>query len=536
MPQRIGLALSGGGFRATLFHLGVVRLLNETGQLSQVKRIGAVSGGSILAAHLVLHWEHYVGSKEDFDKAAQEIIQFVQNDIRGQVIRRWIFAWLCLALPRLLMPRSPQRWTRTNLLQKQYSRLYKDKTLNDLRASNRPHVYFYSTSLTTGVVCSFGRSGFRWHDKYDNPLERSIAAPSTPIAFAVAASSAFPPLFPPIEISNETLFCDKQMFPYSHYLTDGGVYDNLGIDKLSWYQKTTPELDLFIASDAQGNFDSELDTRFAFIVSRNVRASDLLMTRVSSMQIERLTAQSQIPRFVRIGIKMEIDNPGDPTLLLPESQRSLPSTRTDLDEFSPTEITALIAHGYSCARKTLIEAGLLTESNAPTFSWDPLRNWQIVRSRNATRQLRESSIRRWRLWSFRDWASYALLGLVLAPLIYVGYFVYSSFEAAQVIREVSVPRLVENIKHEAAYIPFDSKDVDQSVSLTSVRRVNVTFRNATAQNALLYWVDLDGSAKLITTIQSGESVIVETFVWHLWQATTQDGGSLGSYVVKDPGS
>ena len=126
MPPRIGLALSGGGFRATLFHLGVVRLLNETGQLSQVKRIGAVSGGSILAAHLVLHWKQYVGSNEDFDKAAQEIIQFVQKDIRGRVIRRWIFGWLCLALPRLL-PRRSRCWTLPNLLQKQYDRLYKHK-------------------------------------------------------------------------------------------------------------------------------------------------------------------------------------------------------------------------------------------------------------------------------------------------------------------------------------------------------------------------------------------------------------------------
>src|SRR5262245_33398827 len=137
MPQRIGLALSGGGFRATLFHLGVVRLLNETRRLSQVKRIGAVSGGSILAAHLVLHWEQYAGSKEDFDKVAQELIQFVQKGIRGRVIRRWILARLCLAIPQLLLRRS-RRWTRTNLLQKEYNRLYKDKVLDDLRASDRP--------------------------------------------------------------------------------------------------------------------------------------------------------------------------------------------------------------------------------------------------------------------------------------------------------------------------------------------------------------------------------------------------------------
>jgi predicted acylesterase/phospholipase RssA len=524
MP-RIGLALSGGGFRATLFHLGVVRLLNETGQLSQVKRIGAVSGGSVLAAHLVLHWEQYAGSNEDFDKAAQEIIQFVQKDIRGRVIRRWILAWLCFALPRLLMLLS-RRWTFTNLLQKEYNRLYKDKALNDLRASDRPQVYFYSTSLTTGVVCSFGRSGFRWHDKdLDNPREKSIAAPNTPIAFAVAASSAFPPLFPPIEISNEKLFCDKEMFPYSQYLTDGGVYDNLAIDKLSWFQKTIPELDVFIASDAQGHFDSELDTRFTFIIGRNVRASDLLMTRVSSMQIEQLTAPSQSPPFVRIGIKTEIENPGDPTLLPPESQRSLRNTRTDLDKFSPTEITALIAHGYNTARKRLIEANLLTES-APPFSWDPLRNWQIVKSRNATRQLRQSSIRRLRLWSYRDWVSYALLGFVLAPLICGSYLLYLPY---QEVREASVSRLLKIDKVVA--IPFDSENVFHMFSVASLNGMNVTFKNMAGQSAELYWIDLGGSGKKIATIRSGDSVSVETFVGHLWIAKTLNGGSLGSYVV-----
>ena len=538
MPPRIGLALSGGGFRATLFHLGVVRLLNETGQLSQVKRIGAVSGGSILAAHLVLHWEQYVGSKKDFDKVAQELIQFVQRGIRGRVIRRWIFARLCLANPLIYVRRS-RRWTRTNLLQKEYGRLYKDKVLNDLRASDRPQVYLYSTSLTTGVVCSFGRSGFRWHEKNN---ELSIVAPNTPIAFAVAASSAFPPLFPPIEVSNETLFCDKGRFPISHYLSDGGVYDNLGIDKLSWFQKTAPELDLFLASDAEGNFDSELDRRFKFVVSRNVRASELLMTRVSSMQIERLTALSETTPFRRVEIKMEIDNPGDPTLLPPESQRTLPNTRTDLDNFSPTEITALIAHGYSCARKTLIDVKLLTDS-APLFSWDPLQNWQIVKSRDATRQLRRSSIRRWRLWSSRDWVSYPLLGIVLTPLIGVVYWGYWSHTKVQEVREVrqearevkedlSAPRLVESIKRKEATIPFHSTNASQVMSFKGSDRINVTFRNMAGQSAALYWIDLDGSEQWIITIKSGGSVAVETFVGTLWEARTQDGNSLGRYVVE----
>jgi von Hippel-Lindau disease tumor suppressor protein len=153
---------------------------------------------------------------------------------------------------------------------------------------------------------------------------------------------------------------------------------------------------------------------------------------------------------------------------------------------------------------------------------------------NATRQLRQSSIRRWRLWSFRDWASYALLALVLAPFLYVGYLAYSSFEQARVIREVTAPRLVTDIKHVEAKIPFDSSNVYQWASSTSADRANVTFRNMESQDAVLYWIDLNGSANKITTIRSGHSATVETFVGHLWEARTQNGDSLGEYVVEAP--
>lgn len=54
MHRRSGLALclSGGGFRAALFHLGALRRLNELGLLSKIDTISTVSGGSIVAAHL----------------------------------------------------------------------------------------------------------------------------------------------------------------------------------------------------------------------------------------------------------------------------------------------------------------------------------------------------------------------------------------------------------------------------------------------------------------------------------------------------
>ena len=67
--QRLGLALSGGGFRATLYHLGVVRFLRDAGILPRVTHITAVSGGSILGAHLALNWDRYCGTPEQFDSA-----------------------------------------------------------------------------------------------------------------------------------------------------------------------------------------------------------------------------------------------------------------------------------------------------------------------------------------------------------------------------------------------------------------------------------------------------------------------------------
>src|SRR5712692_4740400 len=52
----IALCLSGGGYRAMLFHLGALWRLNECGYLPKLDRISSVSGGSITAAVLGLKW------------------------------------------------------------------------------------------------------------------------------------------------------------------------------------------------------------------------------------------------------------------------------------------------------------------------------------------------------------------------------------------------------------------------------------------------------------------------------------------------
>lgn len=75
MTQSIhDLTLSGGGFRATIFHVGVVAALREMQQLQGIRTVCSVSGGSITAAHMALRWSDYTGSDESFDAAVEELL------------------------------------------------------------------------------------------------------------------------------------------------------------------------------------------------------------------------------------------------------------------------------------------------------------------------------------------------------------------------------------------------------------------------------------------------------------------------------
>jgi len=59
---RIGLALSGGGFRASIFRLGVIRRLEELGIMPDVSVISSVSAGSIIAAYYACRMQDKVRS------------------------------------------------------------------------------------------------------------------------------------------------------------------------------------------------------------------------------------------------------------------------------------------------------------------------------------------------------------------------------------------------------------------------------------------------------------------------------------------
>ena len=155
--NRIGLALSGGGFRATLYHLGLTRFLRDAGILSQVTQITSVSGGSIFAAHLVLNWDRYNGSPREFDAAASELLSVVRLDLRNRITRRFPltipFRW-----PLRLLGVSNRKLTRTGLLEYLYEKyLYGDTSLFQL--PEKPQLHILATNLSEGSLCSFNRDG-----------------------------------------------------------------------------------------------------------------------------------------------------------------------------------------------------------------------------------------------------------------------------------------------------------------------------------------------------------------------------------------
>lgn len=138
--NKIGLALSGGGFRAILYHLGLVSFLRDAGILPQVTHITSVSGGSIIAAHLVLNWDRYNGSPNEFDAAASELLSFVHLDVRNRIVRRLPLT-LPLRWPRRLLGLSNRKLARTGLLEYHYEKyLYGDKSLFQLPERPQLHV------------------------------------------------------------------------------------------------------------------------------------------------------------------------------------------------------------------------------------------------------------------------------------------------------------------------------------------------------------------------------------------------------------
>jgi predicted acylesterase/phospholipase RssA len=350
MMKRIGLALSGGGFRATLYHLGVVRFLHDANILQNVTHITAVSGGSVIAAHLALNWDRYNSSTREFDAATSELLAFVRLDVRNRILRRYPLAFLLRGLRRLT-GLSNRKLTRTGLLEFYYEKyLYGDTCLFEL--PENPCLHLLSTNLSEGRLCSFNRDGLwmirRGEDHVDQ-IDR-ISAGLTTLPMAVVASSAFPGFFPPIILTGADVGASSGEFGRQAY-TDGGVFDNLGVrmfrclahasvtDQAPW--------DGVLVSDAGRPFEILGGMHVGGLIRTAMRASDILMDRVWQLETDTFR---DTPGFVFARITETVDPKQDSMALHPEIQRQLPNIRTDIDRFSEVEISSLMQHGYSVGR------------------------------------------------------------------------------------------------------------------------------------------------------------------------------------------
>ncbi len=141
--MRIGVALSGGGFRAALFHLGVLRRVAELGWLPKIDAVSGVSGGSIVAAYAALRWADMLeagGDSQAFEKVVAA--PFIDVVTKRSLIRDW----LAQAAGRGMSRALSHTYSRTTALGDALSEhLYENKSCADL--PENPFTILNATSL-----------------------------------------------------------------------------------------------------------------------------------------------------------------------------------------------------------------------------------------------------------------------------------------------------------------------------------------------------------------------------------------------------
>ena len=346
----IGLCLSGGGFRASLFHLGGLRRLNELGILTRpdFKTITSVSGGSITAAQLataLARNQTHPGPipNDQWDRDVRDPLRaFTKKDVRtGPFVKRF---------------RPWNLWkteTTVNALAERY-----EKELTPLRLKQlpeRPAFLFLATDMAWGVSWAFTRD---WMGDYQAGY---MPPPEDfPVAQAVAASACFPPLFGPMRLRLNPEDLKQGSAPKGKHrdaclsdfrLTDGGDYDNMGLEPV-WKSHA-----VVLVSDAGGLFTEESDKglfwripRYQGIQERQARAlrKRWLIASFSQGTLDGTYwgVGSSPSHYAGAGSSF----PGYSKEL---ASGTIAEIRTDLDAFSDAEAAVLENHGYLLADAAL---------------------------------------------------------------------------------------------------------------------------------------------------------------------------------------
>lgn len=429
MVGKVGLALSGGGFRASFYHLGVLARLAELDVLKNVEVLSCVSGGSIVGACYWLELRKHLTSKEtrgtvDYIELVESLIKHFENavatNLRGQAQNSIPkTAWRVLKGQKGAMAPS----TVAKALEEVFYRpllpgdgpLYMhdlpftpvdhDAALsgteefnptrhNWLRENKVPALILNATTVNTGHAWQFtpkwmGESPWSVYESADSVprLQWSWYKPEADwqiqLGKAVAASACVPGIFSPLRIEEAYDGIVVQ-------LVDGGVYDNQGTAALFAHS-----CNVVLLSDAAGQLMLEKKPQEGLkgIGSYAKRSMDTLMERIRQANYADLSARLKTGlirglMFIHMKSGLDADLIRLPfsseayrvkrSLLTPygirkEFQQALAELRTDLDDFSPDESRALMACGYQMAQKAyqrdLVEMNGLAAKDPVKNNW-----------------------------------------------------------------------------------------------------------------------------------------------------------------------
>ncbi|HHM05607.1 MAG TPA: patatin family protein [Gammaproteobacteria bacterium] len=409
---KLGLSLSGGGFRASLFHLGVLARLAEVDALRAVEVLSTVSGGSIVGAHYYLEVQRLLQSKADHEITRADYITIVRRLITRFVngVQRNLRTRTLADFGANLRMIYSREYSRSHRIGELYeSELYacigddetprtEPRTMNELlitpadhpvpdepfkprysnwrRRARVPVLLLNATSLNTGHSWHFTA---RWMGEPPDLIGPEVdvneryrrlwyqQAPKAEhkgyrLGYAVAASACVPGLFEPLSL--EGLYPERTV-----RLVDGGVHDNQGVEGLLAEGCT-----LILCSDASGQMDDQNQPSNS-VLGVPLRANSILMDRVRETEYQDLRARldSQALQGVFfIHMKKELDTRpvdwiacDDPTVAAAATsgvtsygvdkdlQRKLANLRTDLDSFSEVEASSLMLSGYLMTARQL---------------------------------------------------------------------------------------------------------------------------------------------------------------------------------------
>ena len=354
--MKIGLALSGGGVRATVFHLGALARLARQSLIENITFLSTVSGGSLAVA---LVWACSGNVWPGSDAFLRCTIPTARRLLTAHGLNRAYLQYM------LLFPwvfRHGRAGALAGALQDRWS---VGGLLSDL--PDNPRWIINATCYETGKNWRFMKK------RMGDYVIGYVASPQLPIALAVAASSAVPGLVGSLKLHTsrfEWFAFDKMHTPRRHAprfrtltLWDGGVYDNLGVEALFKPAGAYRDgFDFLIVSDASAPLEAE---------TRKFRAP-LRLLNIATDQVRGLRARAVVSHLQRnpgAGVYLKIGNTEeriyreakcpamvehipDNSLRASEVQEAA-SFGTTLRRCTRREYDLLFAHGHQVADATL---------------------------------------------------------------------------------------------------------------------------------------------------------------------------------------